>query len=86
MKREQVFVRAQAQDDKGEWQWASVDVFDLDEESWRAFVLDLFNRQGVVMALRDSVVKGDPVAFRARPTYVEPASTLKNRKAKRARA
>ena len=61
MKRGQVFVRAKDADG----QWDSVDVLDLDELSFRVFVLDLFDRQGAVVSLVEKEVPGEPIELRA---------------------
>lgn len=66
MKLGQVFVRAMVPDEKGDWRSESVDVLDLDEQSFRVFVLDVLNRQGVVHALRDKIVDGDHLTLRRR--------------------
>lgn len=62
MRRAQVFVRAQRPDGR----WASVDALDLDEASFRAFVLDCLRRVGAVVALSDAVAEGEEVVLRCR--------------------
>ncbi len=61
MKRGQAFVRAQ--DPSGKWHAA--DVLDLDEASFRAFVLDMLHRVGVLHILKDEVVEGDDITYRS---------------------
>ncbi len=43
--------------------FGSIDVFDLDDQSFRLFTLEMLNRQGLVTALRDSVVDGDSLLY-----------------------
>ena len=62
MKREQVFVRAQLPDGS----WNSVDVMELDDESFRAFVFDVLMRAGLVFALKDEVVGGEHITYHAK--------------------
>lgn len=61
MKKGQIFVRAQ----RPNGEWDSVDVFDLDELSFRVFVMDLFDRQGAVVSLVEKKVPGDPIVLRS---------------------
>ena len=51
MRRQQVFVRAI----KANGKWGSVDVFDLDDESFRAFVVKRLWASGQIVILRDDV-------------------------------
>lgn len=44
----------------------SFDVLDLDEESWRAYLLGIAVRRGLVVPVQDSLA-GDPVVLRAKP-------------------
>ncbi len=62
MKRGQVFVRAM--DETG--RWGSFDVLDLDEESFRVFVLHVFRMQGQVVGLSDSACPGEEITLRVR--------------------
>jgi hypothetical protein len=61
MRRQQVLVRAIKTDGK----WGSVDVLDLDEESFRAFVLDKLYSAGLVARMSDEHT-GDIVFLRER--------------------
>ena len=60
MKRGQVFVRAQTPSGK----WVSADVLDLDEQSFKLFVLDRMIHFGMVTILRDDVVIGEHLPYR----------------------
>lgn len=60
MKKDQVFVRARLANGK----IAVCDVLDLDDESFRAFVIDVLFRHGLVFGIRD--VLGEPIKFIAR--------------------
>lgn len=53
MKRGQVFVRARDVNGK----WYSADVLDLDDASFRAFVVGQLHRAGLVFGLIDSAVE-----------------------------
>lgn len=61
MRRRQVLVRAIKADGK----WGSVDVLDLDDESFRAFVLDKLYSAGLVVQMSDEHA-GDMVLLRER--------------------
>jgi hypothetical protein len=61
MKRGQIFVRAI----RPNGHWDAVDVFDLDELSFRVFVMELFDRQGAVVSLVEKKVEGDPIVLRS---------------------
>lgn len=63
MKRGQVFVRAQ--DENGKWQ--SIDVLDLDDESFRVFVVNMLMRGMLVTSITDENVDGEQITLRARP-------------------
>lgn len=62
MKRNQVFVRAKWP----EGGWGSVDVFDLDDESFRAFVVEILEGNKLVLSLRASVVPGSEMELTAK--------------------
>lgn len=62
MKRGQVFVRAT--DETG--RWGTVDVLDLDEDSFRAFVVETFVRAEVVTSIREEMVEGERIRYRAK--------------------
>jgi hypothetical protein len=62
MKRGQVFVRGQRADGT----WGNVDAFDLDDESFRAFVLEILSRAGLVAAIREKYVDGEPIPYQVR--------------------
>ena len=59
MKRGQVFVRAKNKEGK----WDSVDVLDLDEVSFRAFVIDKMVQIGILVAMKEEVCEGDPIEY-----------------------
>lgn len=60
MKRGQVFVRAQ--DSAGKWHTA--DVLDLDLPSFRAFVIEMLCRSGMVVSVTGEAVEGAPIIYR----------------------
>jgi hypothetical protein len=62
MKRGQVFVRRQFANGR----WGNIDALDLDDVSFRAFVLDVLFRAGAVCGLRDEAIHGEPLTYRAR--------------------
>lgn len=64
MKRGMVFVRAV----KAEGGYKTVDAMDLDEESFRAFVLEMLFRAGMVHALKAEDVEGDHIVYKTRKT------------------
>jgi hypothetical protein len=64
MKRGQVVVRGQLADGS----WGTVDALDLDTESFRAFVLDVLSRAGLVATIREKYVDGESIPYRARQT------------------
>ena len=67
--KDQVFVRAI----KADGSPGSVDVLDLDEISFRAFVLDMLMRQGAVVGVAN--LEGDPIVYRERLPDVPLKST-----------
>ncbi len=62
MKRGQVFVRARSKRGK----WESVDVLDLDEESFKAFVIEKFRQHEMVSGLKDEYCDGEQIELRER--------------------
>lgn len=60
MKRGQVFVRAEKKDGS----FDSVDVLDLDDASFRAFVMDILVREALVVGILDEVVEGSPLRYK----------------------
>ena len=67
MKRDQVFVRAQ--DPTGKW--GSADVLDLTDESFRAFLVEMLRRAGIVVYLKDELVDGEEITYHTRTTFEE---------------
>lgn len=59
MKRQQVFVRAQTPSGK----WVNADVLDLDEFSFRAFVIDMLFRGGFVYGLKSERCEGPEITY-----------------------
>jgi hypothetical protein len=62
VKRGQIFVRAKNADGRVE----SADVLDLDEESFRVFVLDVLMRNGLVTSLKHEYVEGEHIEYKLR--------------------
>lgn len=60
MKRKQVFVRAKIEVGEKVY-WVNADVFDLDEESFRAFVVGMLFRAGAVVGIKDEFIKTDHI-------------------------
>jgi hypothetical protein len=60
MKKQQVIVRAINK----EGHWDSIDVLDLDEASFRAFVIEMLYRLGVVYAIREDLVEGEHIQLK----------------------
>lgn len=63
MKRNQVFVRAY--DETG--QIGNADVLDLDDDSFRAFVIEMLWRSGLVTGIKDEFVEGDKIRLQMKP-------------------
>lgn len=63
MKRKQVFVRAY--DETGKI--GNADIFDLDEESFRAFVVGLLMRCDVVAGIKDEFVQEEYIKLKMKP-------------------
>ena len=64
IRKKQIFFRAQ--DESGAW--GAADIFDLNDESFRAVISELLRTAGQVVALRDTHA-GDEVSLRTRPGY-----------------
>jgi len=60
MKRGQVWIRGT--DARGE-NWGAIDVLDLDDESFRAWVVSMLLRLGVVVSLK---TEGEDIHYRAK--------------------
>ena len=60
MKRGQVFVRAKNK--KGKWD--SHDVLDLDDESFKIFIIDILFRNQLVAGIQDDFVDGERLDLR----------------------
>ena len=58
MNRGEVFVRALGKDGK----WDAIDVFDLDDESFRAFILDKLALVGCFFRITEP--QGDPITLK----------------------
>lgn len=63
MKRKQVFVRAK--DSAG--RIGNADVLDLDEDSFRAFTMDILFRAGAVVGIKPDFVKGEEIRYQMKP-------------------
>ena len=61
MKRNQIFVRAKSPSGK----WGSHDVLDLDDKSFKAFVLDMLFRAGLVVGIKDEFVKEEEIEYQS---------------------
>lgn len=68
MKRKQVFVRAV--DESGKH--GAADVLDLDDDSFRAFVVGMLFHVGLVTGIKDEVVKGEDIQLRTKPGFLFP--------------
>ena len=66
MKKRQVFVRAQ--DSTGKWGCA--DVLDLDDISFRAFVIDILFKIRAVVGILDEHVEEAPISYRTKEGIV----------------
>ena len=64
MKRGEVLVRAQDDTNK----WGNADVLDLDDASFRAFVIEMFIRKGMVAATDKRLVPYEQDDIRYRTT------------------
>ena len=60
MKRGQCFVLGQRRSGK----WDNIDVLDLDEESFRAFVLEKFCDLHVVVSFREEAGPGETIIYK----------------------
>ena len=63
MKKGQIYVRAITPD--GEL--GNVDVLELDDDSFRVFIIDKFVRAGAVVAMKEEMIKGDNIELHADP-------------------
>ena len=61
MKKDQVFVRAKSPAGK----WGNHDVLDLDEQSFRAFVIEMFKRHGMVVHIKDEALEGEDIVYQS---------------------
>lgn len=66
MKRRQVFVRALDSNGK----MGAADVMDLDEDSFKAFILDVLQRHDLVVGIIESQLPGERIALRTKPGVV----------------
>jgi hypothetical protein len=64
-----VFVRGQLRDGS----IGNIDVLDLDDASFRAFVVDMLRRAGLVVAIKSEMLESDHLTYRER-TDVEARS------------
>jgi hypothetical protein len=62
MMRGQVFVRGRTKDDR----WGNIDVLDLDDESFRAFVVEMLIRAGLVCSLNPDDVPEPEINYQER--------------------
>ncbi len=60
MKKEQVFVRAINKEGK----WDSIDVLDLDDRSFKAFVIEKFKQHEMVSAIKDEYCDGEQIELK----------------------
>lgn len=67
MKRGQVFVRAQDPNGK----WGNADVLDLDDDSFKAFVVSQLIQAGFVVGLHPQFVEGDEITYKCETPFVE---------------
>lgn len=67
-----IFVRAK--DETG--RWGAADVLDLDDESFRAFVLDRLEHRGMVVPVQPQLA-GEAVEYRTRVGFRFPADEKK---------
>jgi len=61
MKKGQVFVRAKSPSGK----WGSHDVLDLNNKSFKVFVLDILFRAGLVVGLKDEICKDEEIEYQS---------------------
>lgn len=61
VRREQVFVRALNKDGK----WDNIDIFDLDDESFRAVIVNKLMDAGLLIGLKDEVA-GEEIILRGK--------------------
>lgn len=68
MKKGQVFVRARLLTEKRSGmppviRWVNADVFDLDQESFKVFVMAVLFKNGLVVGIKGDSVIGDDIVF-----------------------
>lgn len=63
IKRGQIFVRAR--DETGKW--GSADVLDLNEESFRTFILRVLFDSGMITGIKDTACEGQHVGMEVKP-------------------
>lgn len=68
IKRGQIFVRALLSGGR----WVTIDALDLDDESFRLFVLGTLFRHGLLTGLRDEAVHSERLPLRPRPDFKLP--------------
>lgn len=61
-KRNQFFVRATTPTGKV----VSADIMDLDEESFRAFVVDVMYKYAMIVGIRPDLVEGEQIQYRTK--------------------
>ena len=66
MQRGQVLVRGKLPDGS----WGGVDVLDLDEKSFRAFVIEMLIRASIVYSLKEP--EGENITYEAKPVLTPP--------------
>lgn len=59
MKKGQVLVRAKNK----EGEWTYVDVLDLDDRSFKAFILDRLFKNGLVAGLKEETIEGERITL-----------------------
>lgn len=62
MKRGQVFVRAKSPSGK----YGTHDVLDLEDESFKAFVVEMLKRGGLVVSIKDEFVSGEEIEYKSK--------------------
>jgi len=70
MKRGEVFVRGRLRDGS----IGNIDALDLDDTSFRAFVLDRFVRCEIVTSIKEELIEGDRIQYRERDA--DPPATV----------
>jgi hypothetical protein len=62
VKRQQVFVRAESPSGK----WGNHDVLDLEDDSFKAFVIDRLMKAGVVTSIKSEFLDGDDIEYKSK--------------------